>query len=206
MARADGSRERGSASKGDETHRRIVGEALRLATVVGLEGISIGDLANTLGLSKSGLFAHFKSKEQLQLEVLQASSQDFVMRVLAPAFAKPRGEPRIVAMFHNWLKWTKSTPGGCMFLTASIEWDDRDGPVRALIVDTMKQLFETLEKSCALAVAEGHFAKGTDSAQFAVEFHALLVEYHLQTRLLKNPQAKKRAETAFERLLEGARR
>src|SRR6266540_3709004 len=136
---------RTAMSKGDETRRSILDQALRLASTQGLGQVTIGLLADAAGLSKSGLFAHFKSKEQLQLAVLREASDRFVGAVIAPALREPRGEPRLRALFENWLRWeTKAFPGGCPFQAAADELDDQPGPVRDYLVETQRDFFDTL--------------------------------------------------------------
>ena len=118
--------------KGEQTREAILVHALRLATRVGFEGLTIGQLADDLKLSKSGLFAHFKSKENLQLQVPEMASRRFVDAVVKPALAAPRGEARVRALFERWLAWetSPSLPGGCPFVAAATELDDRPGPAR----------------------------------------------------------------------------
>src|SRR5216110_1068336 len=114
-------------SKGERTKTAILEHATGLASQVGLTGLTIGVLADDLDLSKSGLFAHFQSKEALQLQVLEFAAERFVATVVRPALSTPRGEPRVRAMFENWLKWPKESalPGGCFFVAAAVELDDQ---------------------------------------------------------------------------------
>ncbi|HWO11575.1 MAG TPA: TetR/AcrR family transcriptional regulator, partial [Polyangiaceae bacterium] len=125
------------SSKGEATRARIVQRALELAARVGLEGISIGELAQDLGLSKSGLFAHFGSKEQLQLDVLDLAAELFRASVFDPALRAQRGEAKVVRLFENLLAWVhdRGQPGGCIFLAGAFEWDDVPGPVRQRVVE-----------------------------------------------------------------------
>jgi AcrR family transcriptional regulator len=194
-------------SKGEGTRERILDRAFRLASRDGLEGLSIGGLAGELGLSKSGLFAHFGSKEDLQLAVLQMAATRFEDTVMRPAFQAPRGEPRIRRLFENWLGWIgdPASPGGCVFLAAASELDDREGRPRDFLVGTQRQLLASLGKSARMAVEEGHFAAGLDTEQFAFELYALLLGCSHWRRLLRDPKAETRARTAFERLLGAAR-
>src|SRR5512132_1431572 len=117
--------------KGEATRAAILDRGVRLATQIGLEGLTIGRLATDLGLSKSGLFAHFHSKEALQIQVLDAAAERFVEKVVRPAVRQPRGEPRVMALCDQWLAWAKTTsgPGGCLFVAAAAEFDDRAGAV-----------------------------------------------------------------------------
>ena len=123
----DGRRERGT-----RTREAILARAVAVASEQGLEGLSIGALADDLGMSKSGLFAHFRSKEGLQIAILEMAGARMVDEVVRPALAAPRGEPRVRALFDRWLAWEQSPslPGGCPFMAASFELDDRPGPVR----------------------------------------------------------------------------
>src|SRR5690349_8527699 len=130
--------------KGADTREAILGRAVTLARSVGLDGITIGTLASETGLSKSGLFAHFQSKEKLQLEILELAAAQFTDEVFRPALAKPRGIPRLRAIFDRWLAWGQK-PGGCLFIAASAELDDQPGPVRDELVRQQRQLLESLE-------------------------------------------------------------
>src|SRR3954469_13108391 len=134
------------STKGEATRARIIQRALELAGNVGLESVSIGDLAQDLGLSKSGLFAHFRSKERLLLDVLEVAAEHFTARIFRPAVKKPRGEARLVALFELWLKQihSRELPGGCVFMAGAFEWDDRQGPVRERVVGHFKALHQTL--------------------------------------------------------------
>ncbi len=198
---------RESSSKGEETHARIVERARILASTVGLEGLTIGALATDLGLSKSGLFAHFNSKEKLQLDVLDAAADHFRVQVFVPALKQPRGEPRINAIFENWLRWatSKDLPGGCIFLAGALEWDDREGAVREKLCLWFQALTYGLAKAAQLAVGEGHFKPDIDREQFASDWHAIVIKYHLDARLLRDKRAEQRARTSFERLLKDVR-
>src|SRR3954464_11103649 len=126
--------------KGAETRERILDQAVRLASREGLEGLTIGTLSTELGLSKSGLFAHFGSKDELQLQVLQATVQRFEETVIRSALSAPRGEPRIRAVFDRWLDWEShpSMPGGCLLIAAAVEFDDRPGPLRAFLQESSR--------------------------------------------------------------------
>jgi len=180
---------------------------LVLASSLGLEAVTIGQLATELGLSKSGLFAHFKSKEKLQLAILDAAAEHFRSRVFVPALNSPRGEPRLRAIFERWLAWvsSKELPGGCIFLAGALEWDDREGPVRERLVGWFHALKNGTERAVRLAVEQGDLRPELDATQFAYEMHAIVMKYHLDARLVRNPGAQGAALTAFERLLRDAR-
>jgi AcrR family transcriptional regulator len=203
----DNSAARSEASKGEATRARIIQRALELAGHVGLESLSIGDLAQELGLSKSGLFAHFKSKERLLLDVLEVAAAHFTDRIFRPAMKQPRGEARLVALFENWVKQIHSRElpgGGCVFMAGAFEWDDRQGPVRERVVGHFKALHATLVPAVRLSIEEKQFRADLDVDQFANELHAILLKYHLEARLLQNRRALLHARRAFDRLLADA--
>lgn len=195
------------ASKGQTTHQRIVARAMTLASTLGLESLTIGALAADLEMSKSGLFRHFKSKEKLQLDVLDAAADHFRITVFLPALKVPRGEPRLRAIFENFLAWARSRelPGGCIFLAGAAEWDDREGPVRDKLVLWFQALQFGLIRATSLGVEEGHFRSSLDVEQFAYEMHGIVMKYHLDARLVRQKKAEKHAHAAFERLLDDAR-
>ena len=194
-------------SKGEETRERILERASRLASRDGLEGLSIGVLASELGLSKSGLFAHFGSKEELQVAVLRAAAERFEAQVMRPAFRAARGEPRVRALFDNWLQWMQdaASPGGCLFQAASTELDDKEGRPRDYLVGTQRQLLASLAKTARLAIEAGHFRADLDCDQFAFELYGLLLGHSHFRRLLRDPRAESRTRGAFDRLVRSAR-
>jgi AcrR family transcriptional regulator len=194
--------------KGAATRAAILEHAVKLARRVGLEGLSIGRLAEGLRLSKSGLFAHFRSKEALQIQVLETAAARFVAEVVRPGLARPRGEPRLTGLFEGWLHWawSQKTPGGCLFVAAAVELDDRPGPVRRRLVRLQHEWLQVLANVTRTAIAEGHFRSDVDAEQFAHDLYAVMLGYHHASRLLKDPRAERRAAIAFERLLDDARR
>jgi AcrR family transcriptional regulator len=194
-------------SKGEETRSAVLGTALSLATQVGLEGITIGKLAEHAGMSKSGLFAHFSSKENLQVAILDEASERFIALVIAPALKKPRGEPRIRALLDNWLAWSKQEfmPGGCIFVVAGVELDDRPGPARDRLIATQKDWLGVLSGAARIAVDEKHFRKDLDTEQFAHEVYSIAYGYHFLRRIGDPARAERRARTAFERIFADAR-
>jgi AcrR family transcriptional regulator len=189
------------------THQRIVESAVQLASRDGLSGLSIGGLAEELGLSKSGLFAHFGSKEALQLAVLESAAGRFGEQVIRPALAAPRGLPRVRALFERWLAWAndRSLPGGCVFIAAAAELDDQPGAAREFLVGTQKEWLATLAKAARIAVEEGHLAAELDTAQFAFEMYGIALAYHHGSRLLRDRRTEARAHAAFERLVESSK-
>jgi AcrR family transcriptional regulator len=194
---------RGAASKGERTREAILTHALGLATRIGFEGLTIGRLAEDLEMSKSGLFAHFGSKEALQLEVLRFAGERMVETVVKPALAVPRGEPRVRSLFERWLAWEQSPslPGGCPFMAASFELDDRPGPVRDFVVQRLRDWIDTMAGAARIAVQEGHFRADVDCEQFAHECQGIGLAFVHASRLLRDPGARERARRAFEALL-----
>jgi len=193
-------------SKGDVTRRAILDHALRLASTEGLAQLSIAPLADAAGLSKSGLFAHFRSKEKLQLAVLKEAADRFVTKVLAPALREPRGEPRLRALFENWFRWDKHEfPGGCVFHAVAAELDDQPGPVRDYLVETQRDMFDTLTTIVRAGVEAGRLRADLDPRQLAFEMYGIFLTYHWTHRLLRAPGAESLARTAFESLLARSR-
>ena len=193
--------------KGDQTRNAILQIALNQASRLGLEGLSIGGLASAVGMSKSGLFAHFGSKKGLQMAVLEQASQTFIDIVIRPAIREPRGEPRVRGLFEGWMTWTERAEleGGCLLASSPWEFDDRPGPVRDLLESTLAELHTTLGRAAEISVGQGHFKADLDIEQFAFELHAIMLGYHIQKRLFRREAATKRARNAFERLLRDAR-
>ncbi len=194
-------------NKGAQTRETIIATALAAASTYGLEALSIGSLAKQVGMSKSGLFAHFASKEKLQLDVLGAAVRHFIDDVIAPALAEPRGEPRIRAFVDRWIRWSQAPylPGGCVFLATANELDDRPGPLRDSLVAAQRDWIEALTTAARLAVEEGHFHRDLDTHQFAYELYSILLAHHHFDRLLRDPETEPRTRRAFERLIRSAR-
>jgi AcrR family transcriptional regulator len=196
--------------KGEQTRTAVLDEAVRMASTVGFRGLTIGALADRTKMSKSGLFAHFKSKEQLQLDVIDHATTVFVDMVVRPALREPRGEPRVRELFRRSLGWTGAEhwalPGGCPFITGSIELDDvENGPVRRRLVENQRDWLDTVKTVFSTGIAEGHFAADADPDQFAQEQEGIMMGYQHVSRLLADPDAEKRAWNAFERLLASVR-
>jgi AcrR family transcriptional regulator len=193
-------------TKGEETRSAVLGTALSLATELGLEGVTIGKLAEQCGMSKSGLFAHFSSKENLQVAILDEAVARFVALVVAPALKKPRGEPRVRALVENWLTWSKQDflPGGCIFVVAGVELDDRPGPARDRFVAAQKDWLATLTQAARIAVEEKHFRKDLDPEQLAHEIYSVALGYHFLRRIGDPSRAERRSRVAFDRILKDA--
>ncbi|QYN32163.1 TetR/AcrR family transcriptional regulator [Pseudonocardia sp. DSM 110487] len=190
-------------SKGEATRGVILGEASRLARRIGLGGLTIGSLATQTGMSKSGLFAHFGSKESLQLQVLEHSTERFVDEVIRPAVKAPRGVPRVRDLFERWLEWD-SVEGGCPLAAASFELDDQPGPVRDHLVRVQRDWADTLATVFTSGIGEGHFRPDTDPRQFAQDVLGVMLAFHLASRLLADPSAADRARRALDTLLAAA--
>lgn len=193
-------------SKGEQTRAAILESALDRASVLGLEGISIGTLARELGMSKSGLFSHFKSKEDLQLQVLDYATEQFVQIVMVPAFRAPRGRARVEALLEGWLAWGDGPrlSGGCVFMSAAAEYDDRPGPLRESARKKQRDYVDAIATAVGIAQDEGHFRTDLDPAQFAFEAYGAMYSFHLYKRLFGDPGAAARTRAAFGRLVQDA--
>ncbi|HYU71027.1 MAG TPA: TetR/AcrR family transcriptional regulator [Burkholderiales bacterium] len=194
--------------KGEQTRALILNEAVAFASQVGLEGLSIGSLAERLDMSKSGLFAHFGSKEDLQVRTLRRAQELFLEQVVSPAVKQDQGLPRLRALFSNWLAWLESNedlPGGCLMLAASAEYDDRPGPVRDLLVAGQRELRGAIAKAIRLAIDEGHLKPQTDPWQLTFELFGIVLAAQHDLRLLGDARALERAGDALERLIEAHR-
>jgi AcrR family transcriptional regulator len=195
-----------SPSKGELTRQAIVEHAARMASRVGLEGLTIGALADDLELSKSGLFAHFKSKEALQLQVLEFGIARFVETVIKPGLTAPRGEKRVKALFEHWMEWPKSSGlAGCMFVAFAAELDDQPGPVRERLVHSQKEWLEVIATAVRTGMTQGDFRRDLDAGQFAHELYGIMLAGHHAARLLRSRGAVERTRRAFARLLDDAR-
>jgi AcrR family transcriptional regulator len=194
-------------SRGEETRQEIVERALQLANEVGLEGVSLGVLAASIGHSKSGLFAHFRSKEALQLAVLQRAIDHFIRDVVVPALRAPRGEPRVRTLFDRYLAWIRGEDhrGSCFFMALTHEYDDRPGPVRDLLVQSQRDWYDTIARAARIAVEERHFRADLDVDQFAYEMVGIGMAFQQRCKLLADPRAEERSRGAFEALLARSR-
>jgi AcrR family transcriptional regulator len=185
--------------KGEATKRTILDHAFGLATAIGLDGLSIGRLADELSLSKSGLFAHFRSKEALQIQVLETAAERFAAAVVRPALKAPRGSARLWALFDHWLAWGQR--GGCVFFAAASELDDQPGPVRDALVGIQKNLSGLLAGIVAQAQRDGLFKPVLSPEQAAQDLYGIMLSFHFHHRLLNAPAAEDNARAAFARLL-----
>ncbi len=190
-------------SKGEQTRAAILDAGVRVASRLGLEGLTIGSLAEATELSKSGLFAHFGSREDLQLAVLERGREKFADVVIKPALKQPRGVARLRAMFENWLHWTESAelPGGCLMLGAAVEFDDQPGPLRDAVARLQREWMDSLARTVRGAVEEGELHAGTDIEQLVFECFGIALVAHHHRRLFRDPKAHQRALAAHEHLI-----
>jgi AcrR family transcriptional regulator len=188
--------------KGQQTKAAIVDAALGLASQVGLEGLSIGAIAELMSMSKSGVFAHFGSREELQIAVVREYARRFEDEVFRPALDRPRGLPRVRTLFERWMQRTSDeAEAGCLYISGAVEFDDRPGPVRDALLDTLRAWQDAVRRALELAVEAGHLSADTDPAQLAFEIHGLILALHFEARFLRQPSAGQRARRGFERLL-----
>lgn len=189
--------------KGQQTKAAIVDAALGLATQIGLEGLSIGALAEVMQMSKSGVFAHFGSREELQISVVREYHTRFEEEVFYPALDTPRGLPRLRKLFDNWMKRTSvEIDSGCIYISGAVEFDDRPGPVRDALASSVNTWLTAMRRAIEMAVQENHLDAGTDAAQMAFEVHALILALHYEARFLRTPGSVQRALTAFEGIVQ----
>lgn len=191
-------------SKGTQTRERILDAALAIASRDGLEGLTIGMLAEALAMSKSGVFSHFGSREELQIAVLDEYGRRFMEAVFHPAIRLPRGLPRLAAMFENWLHRIQHVeiPNGCVFISGAVEFDDREGPVRDNMVRVTEGWRGELLTCIRQAVAEGHLRGDCDPEQLLFEIYGFMLSLHHDARLLRDPRAVERTRASFLRAIE----
>lgn len=188
--------------KGQQTKAAIVDAALRLATQVGLEGLSIGALAELMHMSKSGVFAHFGSREELQISVVHEYFHQFEQEVFYPALSVPRGLPRVQALFANWMKRVAvEIQSGCIFISGAVEFDDRPGVVRDALATSVQTWLSAMHRAVMQAQEAGHLDPRADAHQMAFEIHGLILALHYEARFLNNPGSVARANTGFEHIL-----
>jgi AcrR family transcriptional regulator len=189
-----------SLQKGQQTRAAILDAALALASNRGLEGLSIGALAEVTGMSKSGVFAHFGSREELQISVIREYHNKFEEEVFFPAIRQPRGLPRVVALFENWIKRVAvEIDSGCIYISGAVEFDDRPGPVRDALADMVRAWQSALGRAIEIAVEVGDLRPDTDPAQMLFEVHGLILALHHDARFLRSPGAVERARIGFTR-------
>jgi AcrR family transcriptional regulator len=188
--------------KGQQTRAAILDAALGLASHMGLEGLSIGAIAEVTHMSKSGVFAHFGSREELQISVVREYHARFEEEVFRPALGEPRGLPRLRSLFERWVKRVSvEIDSGCIYISGAVEFDDRPGPVRDALVGMVRAWHEALERAIGMAIDEGHVKPDTDPLQMLFEVHGLILALHHDARFLRVPGAVQRAEVAFQHVL-----
>jgi AcrR family transcriptional regulator len=193
-----------SATKGERTRAAILDAGFRIVSEAGLEGLSIGALAEATGMSKSGLFAHFGSREDLLLAVLARGQEEFVKVVINPSLARPRGLPRLRALFTHWIDWTESAdlPGGCPMIGGAAEFDDKPGAVRDALAAGQRAWIETLNRAARQAIEQGQLRADSDPEQLTFEMFGMALVVHHHRRLLGYQKARTRALAALDTLIE----
>ena len=188
--------------KGQQTKAAIVDAALGLASQIGLEGLSIGALAEITGMSKSGVFAHFGSREELQISVIREYHDRFEQVVFYPALQAQRGLSRLQAMFDNWMVQTSAEiDSGCIYISGAVEFDDRPGPVRDALVASVQTWLAAVRRAIDGAREAGHLRADTDPDQLLFEIHGLILALHYEARFLRHTSAIARAHTGFDNLM-----
>ncbi|NNG46653.1 MAG: TetR/AcrR family transcriptional regulator [Deltaproteobacteria bacterium] len=187
-------------TKGDDRKLSILETGLEMASRLGLEAVTIGSLATAVNMSKSGLFAHFQSKENLQIELLKYAGEIFSRDVVAPALTVPAGIPRIQALVENWIRYCDCLTGGCIFVNASTDFKDRPGKVKDFLLQQQDAWIDSLRRIARSAIEAGDFRKNADCDQFAFEFYSLLLGFHLYYTLLDSADTQKRQQAALEQL------
>jgi AcrR family transcriptional regulator len=188
--------------KGQQTKQAIVDAALGLSTQIGLEGLSIGVLAEVTQMSKSGVFAHFGSREELQISVIREYFSRFKQEIFAPSMLQAKGLPRLRALFDNWMKRVAvELQSGCIFISGAVEFDDRPGPVRDALASSVNTWLKAVYRAVVQAKECGHLLDDADEQQIAFEIHGLILALHYEARFLKNPVSIQRANQGFENIL-----
>ena len=188
--------------KGEDTRNNILSAGLEMASQYGLEDVTIGSLAKTMDMSKSGIFGHFQSKENLQIRILNYAVDQFAESVVLPALKVERGIPRIRAMVDRWITWGNGLGGGCIFVSTSNEFSERPGAVRDALVATQKIWLQSLARLAESAIKAGDFRSDIEPQQFAFELYSLLLGFHHYHRLLRDRHIKEKEEKALEKLIQ----
>jgi len=193
-------------SKGQQTRAAIVQAALEQASRTGLEGLTIGALAERMRMSKSGVFAHFGSREELQIAVLKAYEQRFIDEILKPSLHLPRGLPRLLAILDNWLERTEIEAAlGCIWISGASEYDDRPGAVREELVSMVKAWQREISRAIGQTIQEGHLRRDTDIDDLVFGIYGVILVLHHDSRLMRSAQSLQRARRAIDRLLQQVR-
>jgi AcrR family transcriptional regulator len=188
--------------KGQQTRAVILDAALGLASHMGLEGLSIGALAEVTQMSKSGVFAHFGSREELQIAVIREYHARFEEEVFYPAVREPRGLPRLYALFERWVRRVSvELDSGCIYISGAVEFDDRPGPMRDALASMVLDWQSALDRAIRLSIAAGQLRADTDALQMLFEIHGLILSLHHDARFLRQPGAIDRARIGFDRIV-----
>ena len=188
--------------KGQQTRAAILEAALGQASHMGLEGLSIGALAEVTQMSKSGVFAHFGSREELQIAVIREYHARFEEEVFFPAVSEARGLPRLRALFDRWVRRVSvELDSGCIYISGAVEFDDRPGPVRDALASMVRAWQAALQRAISLSIEAGHLQPDTDALQMLFEIHGLILALHHDARFLRLPGAVDRARRAFDRIV-----
>jgi AcrR family transcriptional regulator len=190
----------------ESTRERILQQGLALMSQSGLAGVTLGVLADQVGMSKSGLFAHFRSKEEVQIELLQHMAHFAQEHVVQPAMKAGEGLPRLKALVKNWFGWAQRAglPGGCPVAAGLFEFDDVEGAVRNQILAMESEWRALLKQLVQQAVEQGHLRRDLDIEQFIWELCGIYLSHHAAHRFLRAADADSRAQTAFQALLDRA--
>jgi AcrR family transcriptional regulator len=188
--------------KGQQTKATIVDAAMGLATHLGLEGLSIGVVAEVTQMSKSGVFAHFGSREELQISVIREYFKQFEQAVFYPALEAPRGLPRLRVLFDKWMQLVAGeVQVGCIFISGAAEFDDRPGPVRDALASSVKTWLSAVYRAVLQAKEMGHLPADSDENQIAFEMHGLILALHYEARFLKDAGSSDRTMAGFNHIL-----
>ena len=193
-------------TKGETTRALILEAAVQQASEGGFESITIGTLAERTKLSKSGLFAHFGSRQELQIAAMDEAGRRFTEAVFLPALKAPRGLRRLRALFEGWVRWPEMAQlsGSCPLYAAAAEYDDKPGSMRDAVVERQTLLARELAKSVRMAIETGELDAQADPEQIAFEMIGIVLAMYQSQRLMGDGKAASRAAAAFNRLVDSA--
>ena len=180
--------------KGEQTRAAILDAALELASREGLEGLTIGVLADRIRMSKSGVFAHFGSREDLQIDVLKLYNHQFEQEVFYPSIREPRGLPRLQSLFRRWVdRVSLEIASGCIYISGAVEYDDRPGPIRDHLVEMVESWQRALQRAAQQSIDEKHLRADVDAKQLVFEMYGLVLALHHDARFIRSPGSVARA-------------
>lgn len=188
-------------TKANDTKKLILEIGLKQASQFGLESITIGSLAKEMGYSKSGVFARFASKENLQIEILKYVEDDFTRNVITPALKSESGIPRIRKLVDLWINWSSHLTGGCIFVTATTEFRERPGKIRDCLLDQQRRWIGSLKRIAESAIRSKHFREGINRERFAFDIYSMLIGYYYYYQLLDDPGTKKYQESRLDEII-----